>query len=150
VSASHDALAELFEHIEKYFKRLDVYMQLSMTSEMAEVFVKMMAEVLSILSIATKEVNRKRASESDWHGILPIDHSTIWPEKVFDKLLRGTDIEDALKRLDKLIQEEVRMAVAQTMKATFELKDGAHPFRPVTHLTLNSCPTKPTWPFRAI
>jgi len=63
VSASHDALAELFEHIEKYFKRLDVYMQLSMTSEMAEVFAEIMAEILLILSIATKEVNQNLASE---------------------------------------------------------------------------------------
>ena len=30
---------------------------------MAEVFVRIVAEVLSILSIATKEVKRKRASE---------------------------------------------------------------------------------------
>jgi hypothetical protein len=43
--------------------RLGVYTQISLTTEMAEVFVKIMAEVLSILSIATKEVQRKRASE---------------------------------------------------------------------------------------
>ena len=30
---------------------------------MAEVFVKIVAEVLTIIAIATKEVNRKRASE---------------------------------------------------------------------------------------
>ena len=61
--ASHDALLELFERIENFFKRLGVYTQVSMTVEMAEVFVKIAAEVLTILSIATKEVKRKRASE---------------------------------------------------------------------------------------
>ena len=61
--ASHDALLELFERIENFFKRLGVYTQVSMTAEMAEVFVKIAAEVLTILSIATKEVKRKRASE---------------------------------------------------------------------------------------
>ena len=61
--ASHDALLELFERIENFFKRLGVYTQVSMTAEMAEVFVKIVAEVLTILSIATKEVKRKRASE---------------------------------------------------------------------------------------
>ena len=61
---SHDALVELFERIESFFKRLGVYTQVSLTSEMAEVFAKIVAEVLSILSIATKEVKRKRASES--------------------------------------------------------------------------------------
>jgi hypothetical protein len=55
---------ELFERIESFFKRLGVYTQVSLTSEMAEIFVKIVAEVLSILSIATKEVKRKRASES--------------------------------------------------------------------------------------
>ena len=63
MSASHDALVELFERIEDFFKRLGVYTQVSLTTEMAEVFVRIVAEVLSILSIATKEVKRKRASE---------------------------------------------------------------------------------------
>jgi hypothetical protein len=63
VRASHDALVEVFERIESFFKRLGVYTQVSLTTEMAEVFVKIVAEVLSILSIATKEVKRKRASE---------------------------------------------------------------------------------------
>ena len=61
--ASHDALIELFERIESFFKRLWVYTQVSLTTEMAEVFVKIVAEVLSILSIATHEVKRKFASE---------------------------------------------------------------------------------------
>jgi hypothetical protein len=63
VRASHDALVEVFERIESFFMRLGVYTQVSLTTEMAEVFVKIVAEVLSILSIATKEVKRKRASE---------------------------------------------------------------------------------------
>jgi hypothetical protein len=63
VRASHDALVELFKRIENFFKRLGVYSRVSFTTEMAEVFVKIMAEVLSILSIATKEVKRKRAGE---------------------------------------------------------------------------------------
>ena len=61
--ASHDALVELFEHIESFLKRLGVYTQVSFTTEMAEVFVKIVAEVLTVISIATKEVKRKRASE---------------------------------------------------------------------------------------
>ncbi len=61
--ASHDALVELFERIENSFKRLGDSTQISLTTEMVEVFVKIMAEVLSILSIATKEVKQWRASE---------------------------------------------------------------------------------------
>jgi hypothetical protein len=56
VKASHDALVDLFEHIESFFTRLGVYTQVLLTTEMTEVFVKIVSEVLSILSIATKEV----------------------------------------------------------------------------------------------
>jgi len=34
------------------------------------------------------------------------------------------DIEDALKKLDSLTQEEVRMAIAQVLKGISGLKDG--------------------------
>ena len=40
------------------------------------------------------------------------------PEKYLKKLLGKTDIEDALKRLDKLTQDEVRMATAQLLTLT--------------------------------
>ena len=38
-----------------------------------------------------------------------------------------SDIEDALKRLDSLIQEEVQMAIAQILKVTTEVKDSKWP-----------------------
>ena len=39
-------------------------------------------------------------------------------EKYLKKLIGKTDIEDALKRLDKLTQEESRMAAAENLKVT--------------------------------
>ena len=39
------------------------------------------------------------------------------------KLVGATDIEDALIRLDRLTQDEVRMAAAQGLKATHEVDD---------------------------
>ena len=39
-------------------------------------------------------------------------------EKYLKKLVGRTDLEDALKRLDKLTQEEARMASAEGLKAT--------------------------------
>ncbi|KAN0128200.1 CHAT domain containing protein [Lactarius tabidus] len=121
VKASHDALVELFERIESFFNRLGVYTQISLTPEMAGVFVKIVAEVLSILSIATKEMTRKRAN--------------IY----FRKLLGRADIEDALKRLGSLIQEEVQMAIAQTMRATFDLKDDIDRYLQIPHDSLSLC-----------
>jgi hypothetical protein len=51
-----------------------------------------------------------------------VHHSHISSEIFSRKLLGRTDIEDALKRLDNLIQEEVQMAIAQTLKSTTEVK----------------------------
>ena len=53
-----------------------------------------------------------------------LDHSHSWSEIYFKKLLGRADIEDALKRLDNLIWDEVRMAIAQTFKASIEHKEG--------------------------
>ncbi|KAH8977734.1 hypothetical protein EDB86DRAFT_3249516, partial [Lactarius hatsudake] len=107
VRASHGAIIDLFECIENFFKRLEVYTQISLTTEMAGVLVKIVIELLSILSIATKEVKRRRA-------------------KIFArKLLGRTDIEDALKRLNSLIQEEYQMVTTQILKVATEVKDGA-------------------------
>jgi hypothetical protein len=39
-------------------------------------------------------------------------------EKYLKKLIGRTDMEDALKRLDKLTHEEARMATAENLKAT--------------------------------
>ena len=46
-----------------------------------------------------------------------------------------TDIEDALNKLNSLIQKDVPMAIAQTMM-------GAHDIWPVTHFALNCCPRR--------
>ncbi|KAH9022764.1 hypothetical protein EDB85DRAFT_1895091 [Lactarius pseudohatsudake] len=111
VRASHDDLVDLFERIQFFLKRLGVHTQISPTKDMVEILVKIVAEVLSILSIATKEMQRSR--------------TTIY----WRKLVGRTDIEDALKRLDSLTREEfqmamaeVRMAIAQVLKSASELK----------------------------
>ena len=44
-------------------------------------------------------------------------------EKYLKKLLGKTEIEDALKRLDKLTQDEVRMATAQLLTLTHGVDD---------------------------
>ena len=44
-------------------------------------------------------------------------------EKYGKKLIGRTDMEDALKKLDKLTQEEARMAMAENLKATHSVDD---------------------------
>ena len=63
VRASHDALADLFERIQFFLKRLGVHTQIPPTKDMVEILVKIVAEVLTILSIATKELQQSRTSK---------------------------------------------------------------------------------------
>jgi hypothetical protein len=100
VRASEDTLMDIFERIEMFFRRLEVYTDVPLTTEMTDTNILIMVEVLSILGLATKEVGQGRM------------------KKYGKKLIGRTDMDDALKRLDKLTQEEARMAIAQNLKAT--------------------------------
>ena len=62
INASEEALADLFESIENFFKRLEAYMEVPPTDEMTDVIVKIMVEVLNIFAIATKEMKQVRDS----------------------------------------------------------------------------------------
>jgi hypothetical protein len=64
VSASYDALVDLFESIESFLSRLEVYTKISLTEAMTDIVIKIMVEVLSTLALATKQVNQGRLSES--------------------------------------------------------------------------------------
>ena len=46
------------------------------------------------------------------------------PEKYLKKLVRRADLENALKRLDKLTHDEARMATTQVLKATYIVDAG--------------------------
>ena len=62
VGASEEALADLFERIENFFKRLESYTEVRPTTAMTDIIVKIMVEVLNIFAIATKEVRQSQAS----------------------------------------------------------------------------------------
>ncbi|KAH9167839.1 hypothetical protein EDB89DRAFT_1646827 [Lactarius sanguifluus] len=98
VAGSQDALVDLFERIENFFRRLETYTDVPPTEAMLDIIMKIMVEVLTILALATKEIRQGRA------------------KKYLKKLAGRTDIEDALKRLDNLTQEEARMAIAQVLR----------------------------------
>jgi hypothetical protein len=63
VRASQDALIDIFERIEMFFRRLEVYTEVPPTTEMMDVIIQIMVEVLSILGIATKEIEQGRMSK---------------------------------------------------------------------------------------
>ena len=122
------------------FKRLEVCARISLITKMAEVLVRIVIELLSNLSIATKEVKRRRENELSQQDTLHISPISCFPELLSTNLLGRTDIEDTLKRLDSLIQEEVQMAIARILKVNTEIKDGTRPYRPVTNVALNASP----------
>ena len=63
VRQSQEALIDIFERIENFFRRLEVYTEVPPTPEMMDMMVKIMVEILSILGIATKEIKQGRTSE---------------------------------------------------------------------------------------
>jgi hypothetical protein len=62
-SASQDTLIDLFNRIESFFLRLEIYTEVPPTMAMSEMLVNIMVEVLMILGIATEELKRGRMSE---------------------------------------------------------------------------------------
>jgi len=83
---------------------------------MTDTMLKIMVEVLSILAIATTEIKQRRRSELIMDNYLLL--TDIPGEKYLKKLLRRSDVEDALKRLDYLTREEAQMATAEALKVT--------------------------------
>jgi hypothetical protein len=56
VRAGQDAFLEVFERIEAFFKRLEIYPRATLNQEMVDIITKIMVEVLDVLGIATKEI----------------------------------------------------------------------------------------------
>jgi len=63
VRESYDALVDIFECIENFLSRLKIYTQIQPTSAMTIMIVKIMVELLTVLALATKQINQGRLSE---------------------------------------------------------------------------------------
>jgi hypothetical protein len=63
VRASQDTLIDIFERMETFFQRLEIYTRVSPPPEMIDIIVNIMVEVLSILGMATKEMKQGRMSK---------------------------------------------------------------------------------------
>ena len=122
VSGGQDTLVDLFGRIENFFTRLEAYIHIPPTVGMVDMIVKIMVQVLSILSIATKAFQQNRTSElfPDDIPFPSVYHST---ERFLTNLVGRTDVEDALQKLDKLTQDEARTAIAEGLKATHGVDD---------------------------
>ena len=64
VRASYDLLIDLFESIKHFLRRLEIYTNIPLTTPMTAVVVEKLAEVISVLSLATRKVKQGRISVS--------------------------------------------------------------------------------------
>jgi hypothetical protein len=122
VNASQGTLLNLFDRIGYFFRRLEAYTELPPTAGMTDTIVNVMVEVLVIITLVTSEVNQGKLSESgmnDGAALLTYPCS----ERFLKKLRGRSDLEDALRRLDSLTQEEHRMAIAQDLRATHRIDE---------------------------
>ena len=70
--ASQDTLIDIFERMETFFRRLEIYTELPLTMEMMDTMIQVMTEILSVLGIATKEIKQGRTSK-----FLLYDHENV-------------------------------------------------------------------------
>ena len=63
VRARQDTLIDIFEHMETFFQRLEIYTRVPSPPELINIIVKIMVELLSILGMATKEMKQGRMSK---------------------------------------------------------------------------------------
>ncbi|KAI9434800.1 hypothetical protein H4582DRAFT_1855632, partial [Lactarius indigo] len=103
VEASQDILIDIFERIENFFRRLEIYTKVPPTPAMTNMMVNIMVEVLDILGTATKEMKQSRA------------------KKLLKKVAGIRRLEDGLTRLDKMTNEEARMANAEVLKVAHDI-----------------------------
>lgn len=64
VISCYDKLVYLFERVHFFLERLNCYNNVKLTTAMTELLGKIMAQVLSILALSTKEMRARRISVS--------------------------------------------------------------------------------------
>jgi hypothetical protein len=72
-STSQEKIFEIFNRIEHFFRRLEIYTVLTPTAAMTDMIVEIVVEVLTILAIVTKEVKRGPLSEFISRLFTPLD-----------------------------------------------------------------------------
>ena len=119
VSSSYEALLDLFECLGSFLKRLDIYTNIPPTPIMTDLIIKIMLELLSVLALATKQIRQGRFSKHVIIYGLFVAQCAI--EKFTMKLLGDHDVEAVLQRLNRMTQDEVRIAIAQTLSTVHGL-----------------------------
>jgi hypothetical protein len=99
--------------------RLDEYTGVPLTPAMTDKMVQITVEILDILATATQEMKEGRASESNLR--LPLLEANIGSGKFLKSVMGRTDLEDGVKKLEKLTNEEIAMASAFLVNITHKI-----------------------------
>ena len=105
----------MFERIEAFFRRLDTYTEVAPNQGMVDTMSAIMVEALNFIGTAIKEIKQGRTSKRFLYRST-FTLTNFFTEKYIKKLMGKNDIEDALKKLDRLTQEEALMAASQLLK----------------------------------
>jgi hypothetical protein len=92
---------------------------------------KIMAQVLSVFALSTKEMRERRISGS--FRSMSSFMSDYGVEKFMKRLVGKKDVEDALERLDMLTKEENLMTAARNLEATHLVHASIKATQGVTH-----------------
>ena len=119
IDASYDALVDLLDSVERFLCRLEIYTRIPLTAGMASIIVKIMAEILSTLALATKQVEQGRLSGSYFRCCGGLTQRSA--EKFVKKILGENEIETVLHRLDRLTLDEARATGVQILEVVYGL-----------------------------
>ncbi|KAJ6565903.1 hypothetical protein DFH09DRAFT_1034733 [Mycena vulgaris] len=108
VSARYDSIIDLCELLHSFLERLRIYMSAQLPNNMREVVVRILAHLLSVFALMTKEIKHNRFGS------------------YLRTLIGRTDVQDALKKLNTLIGAEQSMGIASAMVFSGEILDHLH------------------------
>ena len=117
---SYDALVDVFESIDHFLNRLDIYTKIPPTVAITEMVVKILVELLATLALATKQIKEGKPSKSVFPKVFYYLTQYV-AVKVFKKLLGDKDVEAVVQRLDRLTLDEARITAAQTLEVVYSL-----------------------------
>lgn len=112
-NASYDALLDLLECVESILRGLTVHTKVLLTLAMTDTVTKIMIELLSVLALATKQINEGRFSMLNLFGNL-LSH--LVSESYAKQSLKENDFKVVLQRLERLTPEEAQATARQILE----------------------------------
>jgi hypothetical protein len=117
--ASYNTLLHIFERIHFFLQRLKCYTGIPLSNDFTELLGKIMAQILSILALSTKEMTER------WTNALTDAVCSFlagyFSEKFLKWLMGKTNVEDALLRLDSLMKEENLRVAAENLEVAYRV-----------------------------